>query len=397
MTPHFGVSQVLVAALVLVPQGTGTATKETPPAKAGEDPLERAVRAFEKAPLDRRRELVARMAERIEADPDPELRRLLALRDRARGALDVVPKPAPGYYDPEKWAPGLYERRLLAPTDSRVQTKVDLFRPWESRPPLAARIEYDFATDLAHDSRVDPPPEEKLSDFLNGYPPGADLLLAWLERLWDFDEGMEPLARHFGHVYCDLQGNAYPGITIYDALASREGMDMPDVDVIPYARQILEDHSYVSPIPADTRRARLYKEIEKGFLKYFRYRTWIEAAANLYLDPEVELRPEHEPLRKRLLYVFALTAGDVDAIRARLEAAQDRQEFVLAVDGLAFDDLLWEKKGQEFAAKVSGARWSVALAAHAVLREAGLLTDGSSPERVSTPASRDGLEGSPVR
>lgn len=348
------------------------------PQEAAQDeagPLDAAFQAFQEAPKETQKAVIAEIIERVEASDDASLKQLLELRDQAREELKVVPRPSPKYYDPEVWAPGLYRRRFADPEDSGTSMVTGMYRPWESKPPFMARIEYDFGDDVGLDSGVDPSLQDALWDLLYGYPPGADVLVAYLAMKWDFDEGMDPYARHFSHLYCDLSGNAYREVTLYDALASGESMDMPDVDVIPYARLILKDKSFKSPIPPNARRERLYEKIKNGFLEFFRHRTWIEAAANLYVNPEAEIRPEHEPLRKRLLYAFALDGGDLDKIRSRFVKAKERRDFIRQVDGLAINDRREDEKRLEFVTRINNARWAIARICYAVLREYGLLKD----------------------
>jgi hypothetical protein len=340
------------------------------------DPLVVAFKAFEAAETTTKQAIIKEIARRVEASDDEMLRKRLEMISQAKRELKLVKKPPPEYYDPDAWAPGLYKRRFVDAESSDASMKRAIYRPSESDPPFFVRIEYDFGRNVGLDSGADPSPEDTLLNLLYGYPPGSDVLLAWLQKKWDFASGMDPMALHFAHVYCDLEGNGYADITIYDALASGEKLDMPDVDVIPYAKMILNDRSYVSPIPPTPRRERLYEKIKVGFLKYFQYKTWIEAAASLYVSPEAELRPEHRPLRTRLLYAFALEEGDVDKIRSSFTAARDRGDFIRQIDRLAIKDMAEKSKTNTFVASRNKVKWAVANIAHAVLREHGLLKDG---------------------
>lgn len=334
--------------------------------------LEEAWTAFANALPGLRESVAAEIASRIEATDDPGLKELLALRDRARKELAPRPARPRPFHDPATY--GVRVRRApVDPASADAAESRGSFKPWESAPPYHARVTWSLARDAAEDSGAPVEPLQQLENFLNGYPPDCDLLVAWVAKKFDFDPGLNAKLHHFDHVYCDLQGHAYPEITIYDAFASRTGMDMPDVDVIAYARLILGDRSYVSPIPPDARRQKLYDAIGDGFLECFRYRVWIEAAANLFVRPAAPLRDTHEGLRGRLLPLFAMEDGDVDRIAARLASFGTRAAFLEAIDEALARDPVVAAGGRRFERARAAQHWAVARAAYAVLRERGFL------------------------
>jgi hypothetical protein len=362
--------------LALIVLLAGSPQEASDPEKGGEsDPLVAAFKAFEAAEADTKQAVLHAIAQRVEESDNEVLRKLLELRNQAKRELKIVKKSPPEYYDPDVWARGLYRRRFIDPKSSDASMRRGIYRPWESDPPFFVRVEFDFGRNVGLDPGPEPAPEDALLNLLYGYPPGSDVLVAWLQKKWDFDAGMDPMDLHFMHVYCDLDGNGYGDITIYDAMASGENMDMPDVDVIPYAKIILKDHSYVSPIPPGVRRTRLYEKIKVGFLGYFQYKTWIQAAGNLYVNPAAELRPEHKPLRARLLYTFALEEGHVDKIRSNFTAVRDRRNFIRQIDKLVIKDHADKTKINRFVSSRNESKWAVANIAYAVLREYGLLKD----------------------
>lgn len=338
------------------------------------DPVLAAFKTFESASEEVQKEVLNQIRTRLEQSGDEALKAHFELREKARSELRIVPRPKPTFNDPRTYAPpGMYKRRFAKGSATSLVTST--YRPWESAPIFSMRIEYDFGINAGLDAGNDPSPPDALWDLLFGYPPDSDLVVAWLNLKWDFDEEMDVRASHFSHVYCNLNDTCYADITLYDAFASQEGMDMPDVDVIAYARNVLDDRSYRSPIPASRRRQRLYEKIKQGFLEYFQHRTWIDAAANVYVNPEAELRPEHEPLRDRLLYAFAIDGGDVEKIRKRFEKAGSRNGFIRAIDDLIIEDEKEVKKRDAFNAGQNAGRWAVAKTAYAVLREYGFLND----------------------
>ncbi len=336
------------------------------------DELEAGWTAFLEAPAETQRAVVKEIAARVETTDDADLKRLLALRDRAARELALKPARPRPFHDPATYGVRV-RREAVDPASADAAEKRELFKPWENAPPLAARVTFDLARDEAIDSGTPLSPAAQLENVLNGYAPGADLLVAWLEKRFDFDAKLNPRLVHFDHLYCDLNGRSYPEVTIYDAFASGSSMDMPDVDVIAYARVVLKDDSFVSPIPPDARRQKLYEQVGDGFLACFRYRVWIEAAANLFVRPEAPLRGTHEGLRSRMLELFALEEGDVDRVARRLETLGDRGGFLAEMDERLEKEPALARKSRRFCEERAAEQWAVARAAYGVLRERGLL------------------------
>ncbi len=412
----------LVLAVSLFPAGVAVVSAQE---EGGLDPVSAAFEKCAAAPLETQKGVVAEIARRIEESGHEGIRRVLELRDEARRELKKGEAQRIGYHEPEMFAPGQnVVRRYVDETSNDLKLNLATYRTWESEYPFAARIRYDYGTNLAYDALAagsaplvptpaspgagpgrgsgsgsghknkaaaetdgspgDPDPAgdetdlaaiDRLWNYLYGYPPDGDVLVAWLEQQLDHDSRFDPYALHFAHPYCDLDGRCYRGITLYDAFASREKIDMPDIDVIPFARAILKDHSFRSPIPPGKRRDELYASIKRGFLPYFQHRTFVEAAATLYLDPEAPLRPEHEPLRQRLLYLFSIKKGEVKEIRDFVRAAKDRAGFIEKIDALQLADPMMEKHRKAYAEQRNAVRWAVAEIAYAVLREHGFLED----------------------
>ena len=383
MLPHAGTFALVLALQNAPPAPTpapapapATAPVAAPAARPERDPspgeLDDGCRAFDAAPPEERDAVVAEITRRIEATREPSLRQLLGWRDRARKELAVVAAPAPEHYDPKIYARGLVNRVVASPSDADAAEKRELYRPWENQSSYFGTVRYDFGRNCGLDAGGAPSADESLRNFLFGYPPGADRLVAWVAARFDFDAAIDPLALHFDHVYCDLNGKAYPEVTLYDAWASGNSLDMPDVDVIAYARLLLKDDSWVSPIPSHVAQP-LYDKVREGFLKLFKYRVWIDAAANVFVNPEAPIRGTHEGLRGRLLYLYGLDGGDLEKAAARIGKFDSRGDFLSKIDTLQQDDAGSGRKVAEFTSKRAAARWEVARAAYAVLRERGLL------------------------
>ncbi|MFH1999941.1 MAG: hypothetical protein ABIK28_09680 [Planctomycetota bacterium] len=365
--------------LYLVLSHFGALPPDSTPSETKEDPiaLAEAVKAFEKAPKNKKKAVLSEIQKRIESSEAPGLQAFLQLAERVEKELKIQPKPKAVYYDPKVYARGLVRRSFANPKKKGDRKKIDevqeLLRSGEFESPIAARYVYDFGDDAVFDTGENPTAGKELEDLLNGHPPGADLVAAWLMKLWDFDAYFDPMARHFDHVYCNLDGLAFPGILLYHAMTSQEVMDMPDVDVIAYAQLIDKDFTYVSPIPHDERRLQLYQRVRDGFLLYFRYRTWIETAAWLYVDPAASIRDMHEPLRARLLYTFALEGGDPEKIAARFQTARDRPGFIQETDQLITKDRKGESLKKAFIQERDAPRIEVKRITRDVLKEFGFL------------------------
>jgi hypothetical protein len=347
------------------------------------DELAQACTRFAAADDEAKRAAVAEIAKRVEATSEPELRRLLAWRDRAVKELKILPAPAAECFDPKVYARGLVHRTAVGTDEPDAAEKRDAYRPWLNQTFYAGTVRYDFGRNAALDYGGTLDPDGALHDDLFGYPPGADRLVAWITARFDFDESIDPLALHFDHLYCDLNGRVYPEITLYDAWGSGNSIDMPDVDVIAFARNVLKDDSWVSPIDPGAA-APLYDKLREGFLRLFRYRIWIEAAANIFVDPEVPIRGTHEGLRDRLHYLFALDGGDLDKAVGRIRGFPTRGDFLSAMDTAFAADPEGNRKIEAFLASRAKARWAVARTTYAVLRERGLL---ARPKAEGTPAA----------
>lgn len=365
--------EIIVRWLAAMPAGAFAPTEDP-----SLEQIQAAMAGFDELPRETQGRIVAEIEERVRASKDAAIAPLLERIERARKELRVERRPDPAYYDPREFAPSEVARgrvrRAWAPADGeRAAEMRGRFRPWENEPFHAARVLWDFGRNVAVASEGAPDPAGRLFNALNGYPPDSDLLVAWLLRSFDFDAEHDALALHFGHAYCDLDGTAYADVTLFDAWASGDGFDMPDIDVIPYARTVLGDRSFVSPIPPDARRAKLYDDVGDGFLRHFRYRVWIDAAANLWLNPDVPLRDVHEGLRGRLLYLFAQEDGDPARIAARLAACRTREAFIESIDEAQRADPRFDSRPRGFVADRLAQRWVVAREAYAVLREHELL------------------------
>ncbi len=364
---------LLVAVLPLLRQSSG----DGPPDPSAEA-VEGALMAFGNAFPDVQAAALADVEARILAMDDLPL---LKVRKAALAGDKPTVRAAPPFHSPETFTGAeatrtRLTRRAADPASTDYADKRGKFLPWFNDAPFGASVEWDFGSDRAVAMSPAIAPYGRLWNALNGYAPDTDRIAAHLLAKFDFENKHDAIATYFGHAYCDLNGKVYAEITLYDAWASGSGMDMPDVDTIAFARTVLNDKSYVAPLPADARRQRLYTAISDSFLAWFQYRVWIEGAAWLWLNPDADIfREGHEPMRRRLLHLFGQEGGDVARIARRLAGFGTRDRFIEEVDRAIAADPSPDRTIARFTEARAAERWAIARAAHAALRERQLLGD----------------------
>ncbi len=345
--------------------------------------LQRAIELFADLAEDEQISLLADVERRLSESQHPRLQRLLKLRDRACRELKVVHKPDPGPFDADFYAPGQVQRGYVDQGSTVASEFSERFVGFGSNPRYHGWVWYDFGLNcgvgtwgpLEHSDAPTTPllPEEQLSNHLLGFIPDVDRLVAWLEHQLDHNDNLDLLAEHFSNPYSDLDGHVVTEITLYDAFSSMSGVDMPDVEVIAFARNILGDDSFVSPIPPGSRQTRLFETIHAEFLRYFRYRTTVEYIANLYVDPEALIDGAHEAIRERILYFFHLYGLEVAPLRRQWFRLGDRGSLISEVDQKSAEDPSFRAHALEVADEINSARWQVAGCTYEALRARGLL------------------------
>ena len=358
-------------------QAPTTAPADLPPDPSPEA-VEQALTTFSNSLADIQLATLADLDARIAALKDVPL---LRLRDQAKKAIKPVPRPPVPFHDPKEFTPGeaargVAVRTVADPESQEAADKRGRFRPQDNLPPFAWNVRWDLGADRAYAEGAEIPPYGRLHNALNGYVPDIDVLVAWLTSQFDFDNKVDAVASFFGNAYGDLGGKVYVDVTLYDAWSSGSGVDMPDIDTIAFAKKILKDHSYVAPLPPDAHRQKLYDAMSKSFLDWFRYRVWIEAAAFTFVNPEAEvLRDQHEPMRRRLLCLFAQEKGDVARIARKLKEFGNRDAFITAMDAVIGADPKIDRTIEKFVDQRAAERWAIARAAYTALRAQGLLNE----------------------
>lgn len=337
-------------------------------------------------------EIVTEVEARLAKATDADYVKLRELWERAKRELPLKPATGPRFYEHSVYAPIQEPRHFVESGSADANQVWDTMRPWENTSPfLVNHVTYDFAADCGRESPAPAATADRLGDMLLGTMPGADVLAAWMCWRLDTKDDLNPIAEHFAHAYCDRIGNCYSDVTIYDAYASENSMEMSDIEVIAYARNLLKDNSFHSPIAADLKRQKLYERINDDFLRYFRHRTFVEAIAWLSLHPDAEMRQNHEGMRSRVWTLLAKYPS-FDAVADAFRGFKDREEFVAKSDA-------WFKEPKSVAATDAwratrnGSRWVVHNAAKAVLSGHGLwpgteATPPAAPAPPTEPASK---------
>ncbi|HLU40721.1 MAG TPA: hypothetical protein VK081_15155, partial [Planctomycetota bacterium] len=210
-----------------------------------------ALARFDALPVLRQAMLVRRLEQKVALADDPAVRRIASLR--LDPGVPLPDAPAPVWFDPAEWAPVAPERRVAPPSDPRHRAVRAAMPEVTVMPDLARGVRYDWRTGSIIRARS-LGWRERFANLAHGYPPGADEAYARVLAALDRDPLQRRLADYFEHLYADRDGTVWEGVTLYEAWYAGRTMEMPDVDAIAFAVQILGDRSFVSPIPADARR-----------------------------------------------------------------------------------------------------------------------------------------------
>jgi hypothetical protein len=169
-------------------------------------------------------------------------------------------------------------------------------------------------------------------------PPAADQAVARALAVLDQDPRQHRLAAFFEHLYADRQGQVFAGVTLFDAWRAGTVVEMPDTDAIAFARQILGSRAFVSPIPADRRRERLYEQVREAFSEHREYRTLRLALAATYVAAHPTLDATYQDLVPRCHWLWQESGEDPRRLAERLAATKDRTTLLREVDARLQED-----------------------------------------------------------
>lgn len=204
---------------------------------------------------------------------------LLSSVDIDRGTLAEHQPLEP--YDPEVHAPKQpIPRKWLEPDSPKAKKARETFAP-DVDPAMPAYL-YNWGTGEIERVADEDDPERIFTNGLLGLPPKTDYAEALLmQRLDDGELRATHLA--FAHPYTDRSGNAFPGVTLYDAWGSGAKMEMPDVDVLGLVHDLLDEwKKWKAPVPG-SQHEKLYKEVGDLWLEAYAHRSLREAFAHHYI------------------------------------------------------------------------------------------------------------------
>jgi hypothetical protein len=259
-------------------------------------------------------------------------------RQQALAKVAVVksglpPASPPPMHDPKTYASGVAPERLrLLPGDPRWEAARTRYPELRVLHDLQAGVRYDPGEGRCVRTLRQPSPEQVLANDLAGYPRNADLALAAALQALDSDASRRAVPRYFEHCFANLQAECFVGITLYEVWCAGKEHDIPDVDAVAFAREVGNDHSYVSPIPRGARRTALYQRIAEEFAQFREYRSTREAAAAAFLCADPDMHPTYKPLVDRFHYLFARHEEDPARVAKVLDGFKTRTAFLAAID-----------------------------------------------------------------
>jgi hypothetical protein len=272
--------------------------------------------------------LLRDLERRLRTDPDPAVQRIFALAD-ALG--DAPPAEPPRAHDPERWAKGVAPARTVVREGTAAHAAVRAKIPAQVLlPDLHRGVVYDWGRG-AIVRCASLTFEQVFENCLRGYPPGTDRALAAVLAALDVDADERPIARYLGHLYADLDARAYEGVTLYEAWYSEAVIDVPDVDAIPFAKEILGSDAYRSPIPRGPGRTALYQQIRERAFAHRKHRTLREAAAAGFVRADPPLAATYANLAPRAQVLWAAAGDDPARAAAILTENGDRDAFLAAM------------------------------------------------------------------
>jgi hypothetical protein len=284
---------------------------------------------------ERRAEVVRTLEQRLVRDRNEHLQRI---QSSARGAA-AYGKPEPSvWFEPSEFAPIAAARHLVAAGTTAHRSNTAGMRPFACLPELHGVVHYDWGRAVAVHGSDELGADQRLENYANGLPPAADQAVARALAVLDQDPRQHRLAAFFEHLYADRQGQVFAGVTLFDAWRAGTVVEMPDTDAIAFARQILGSRAFVSPIPADRRRERLYEQVREAFSEHREYRTLRLALAATYVAAHPTLDATYQDLVPRCHWLWQESGEDPRRLAERLAATKDRTTLLREVDARLQED-----------------------------------------------------------
>lgn len=320
---------IAALALTFVVPLLAASTQEPTPAPAGPPAAADLLARFTKLPPDQQELVVRNMERRLQRADDPLLQSVLAMQ---RGLQTYPAVTVPTWFDTKDYAPVATPRRLVAASDSLHRSSTRGMRERQFLPDLQTEVVYDWRQGAAARRPAELTDAQRFANYVHGYVPNADHAIARILQLLDTDKAQRQLGDYFAHLYVDRDGRVFEGVTLFAAWSSGGVIEMPDTDGIAFARRVLLDRSFVSPMPADRKRDRLYEQVRTAFAEHREY-VWLRlviAATFVCADPQLD--ETYLPLVRRGHFLWQQCGRDPQALAKRLSAAGDRSTLLEEVD-----------------------------------------------------------------
>jgi hypothetical protein len=162
---------------------------------------------------------------------------------------------------------------------------------------------------------------------LLGMPPDWDLVEALVTRQLDDGAEQQALAA-FSHAYTDRWGGVYPGVTLYDAHASRTELEMPDVDTLGIVHDVTGDWDTWKAVIQVHEQAPLYAKVAELFARAQHQRGLRENLARTFICGTTELRDGYQGHLDNFQALWESASSTPAILRARLPAIEAWAEFL---------------------------------------------------------------------
>lgn len=219
------------------------------------------------------------------------------------GGLDHDPHHWPAgeaapLYDAAHHAPAQpIKRRYLDVKSSTAKKGVERFFDDVPKRSLDPAYIYDWGRGEVVEIADRQSPERLFRNGLAGYPPDLDLAEALVIAALDSGKLRDvnrELLTAFSHGYANRSGSAFPGVTLYDAWASGQELEMPDVECLGIVHDLKDDWKrWVAPV-SERKQGSLYELIGEEFSKARRYRGLRTAIGRTWLNGNAVLRDGYE-------------------------------------------------------------------------------------------------------
>jgi hypothetical protein len=278
---------------------------------------------------EQRSTVVRGIERRLQRDGDETLQRIVS---RQRGTTSYPQQPQGTWLDQREYAPAAAARQLVSAGTDLHRNATRGMRPFVFLTDLAPEVVHDWSIGKAVRTGKALIDDERFANVVRGYAPGSDHAVAQILEALDTDPDQRRLGAYFQHLYADRNGAVFAGVTLFEAWYAGSMIEMPDTEVVAFARDVLQTRALVAPLPADRRRERVYEKIKAGFASHREHRTLrlVLAATFVAADPIVD--PIYEPLVRRGHWLWASCEYDLAKLLARWPFAADRSELLAKID-----------------------------------------------------------------